>query len=77
MAPVETMRDESSLMIIEKEVQAKEEREEKFSERCLIIFALSCSHLKSSRGRPSRPEKEGMACRGERDVAGTLRIELL
>ena len=27
MAPVETMRDESSLMIIEKEVEAKDERE--------------------------------------------------
>ena len=66
-----------SLMIIEKEVDAKDEREQKCSERCLIIFALSCSHLKSSRRRPSRPEKEGMACRGEKDALGTLRIELL
>ena len=68
MAPVETMRDESSLMIIEKEVDARDEREQKCSERCLIIFALSCSHLKASRGRPYRPEKEGMAFRGERDI---------
>ena len=45
IAPAETMRDESSLMIIEKEVEAKDEREQKFSERCLIIFALSCSYL--------------------------------
>ena len=41
------------------------------------MFEFSCNHLKSSWGRPSQPEKEGRACRGERNIVGILKIKLL
>ena len=61
-------------MIIEIEVEAKNEREWNVFQ---FMFAFSCNHLKSSGGRPSQSEKEGRACRGERDVVGILKIKLL
>ena len=77
VAPTEIMRDESSLMIIENEVEAKRRKKEQEGlKRWWKLSNCYCNHLKSSWGRPSRPEKEGRACRGERDVLGTLRIEL-
>ena len=45
MAPVETMRDESSLKIIENEVEAKRRKKEqegiKCGESCPIIIAIT------------------------------------
>ena len=61
-------------MIIEIEVEAKNEREWNIFQS---IFAFSCNHLKSSWGRPSQPEKEDRACRGEWDVVEILKIKLL
>ena len=61
-------------MIIEIEVEAKNEREWNVFQ---FMFAFSCNHLNTSWGRPSQSEKEGRACRGERDVVGILKIKLL
>ena len=41
------------------------------------MFAFSCNHLNTSWGRPSQPEKEGRACRGERNIVGILKNKLL
>ena len=44
---------------------------------CPNVVVFSCGHLKSSRGRTSQPKEEGRVCRGEREVAGILRMKLL
>ena len=44
---------------------------------CPSVVVFNCSHLKSSRGRPSQPEEESRACRGEKEVTGILRMKML
>ena len=69
-------------MVIEKEEDANRRGKRTKGNRNVVkgvqlFCALNCNHLKSSEGRPSQPEKEGIACRGERAVVGILKIKSL
>ena len=61
-APVETMRDETSILIIA-------EKEKSWPHRPSII-ATSCYHLYPSWSRPSQPEEEGRPRRDKTDFFG-------
>ena len=59
--PVETMRDETSLLIIEKEISWP---------HCPSLIATSCYHLYPSWRRPCQPEEEGRPRRDKTDFFG-------
>ena len=61
-APVETMRDETSMLIIA-------EKEKSWPHRPSII-ATSCYHLNPSWRRPSQPKEEGRPRRDKTDFFG-------
>ena len=61
-APVETMRDETSMLIIA-------EKEKSWPHRPSII-ATSCYHLSPSWRRPSQQEEEGRPRRDKTDLFG-------